>query len=189
MANFIWIKNMHAWSWNSICKPKSEGGLGIRKIQDINKSAGLKLFWRCFTSQSNWSIWMRDVYCRQSSPWNIQAHLMDSGTWKFLVSVKNIAHNHIDIQQNSLSYNIDTWIRCPTYSGKFTFQTAWNISRTPSPKFDLAKVVWCHHISPKMALCLLRALSDRLYWLSTDWNNLILLIQICVFFVICTLRQ
>jgi len=30
-ANF-WRNKMHAWSWETLCKPKSEGGLAIRRV-------------------------------------------------------------------------------------------------------------------------------------------------------------
>jgi len=33
LSKFIWNCKMHVWSWQDICKPKSEGGVGIRKIK------------------------------------------------------------------------------------------------------------------------------------------------------------
>jgi len=38
---------MHAWSWLDICKPKTEGGVGLRGISDLNKAANLKRLWNC----------------------------------------------------------------------------------------------------------------------------------------------
>jgi len=35
---------MHAWGWNALCKPKEEGGVELRRIQDISQAAGIKLF-------------------------------------------------------------------------------------------------------------------------------------------------
>ena len=42
-ANFLWRKKMHAWAWDKLCMPKEEGGLGIRRIQDLNTAASIKL--------------------------------------------------------------------------------------------------------------------------------------------------
>ena len=81
MSNFIWKDKMQACSWESV-QAKIKRRFGIRKLQDINNVAGLKLFWRCFTTQSSWASWMKDVYCRNSSPWKIHAHPMDSGYLK-----------------------------------------------------------------------------------------------------------
>jgi len=51
-SNFLWNNKMPAWSWAGICKTKKEGGLGIRRISDINAASGIKLYWRLCTSQS-----------------------------------------------------------------------------------------------------------------------------------------
>ena len=86
MANFIWKNKLHACSCVSICRPKVEGGLGIRRLEDLCTVAGLELFWRCFRSDGIWSYWMRKVYCTNSSPWESHAHPMDSGTWKHIMN-------------------------------------------------------------------------------------------------------
>jgi len=100
---------------------------------------------------------MKNVYCRNSSPWEIHAHPMDTGTWKFFVKVKQHAYTHIDIEQitngsatvKDITNATDTWLWTPSLLEKFTCQSTWNISRSPSPKFNLAAVVWCHCITPR----------------------------------------
>ena len=46
-AKFLWRGKIHAWAWDKICKPKSECGLAVRRIQEINNAAGVKLVCRC----------------------------------------------------------------------------------------------------------------------------------------------
>ncbi|RDY06788.1 putative ribonuclease H protein, partial [Mucuna pruriens] len=46
--NFIWgytneFRKIHMISWNSICSPKSHGGLGLKKISTINQAFMVKL--------------------------------------------------------------------------------------------------------------------------------------------------
>jgi hypothetical protein len=36
-------------SWESICVPKEEGGLGLRRIEDWNIAAILKFIWNLYT--------------------------------------------------------------------------------------------------------------------------------------------
>ncbi|KAL0806793.1 hypothetical protein Bca101_099285 [Brassica carinata] len=36
-------------SWDDLCLPKEEGGLGIRKLRDTAKAFAMKLIWRIFT--------------------------------------------------------------------------------------------------------------------------------------------
>ena len=42
-------------AWSSVCYPLTEGGLGIKRIQDWNRAAILKHVWRLHTDRS--SIW------------------------------------------------------------------------------------------------------------------------------------
>lgn len=33
-------------SWEDVCKPKLEGGLGLRSLKEANDVSGLKLIWK-----------------------------------------------------------------------------------------------------------------------------------------------
>jgi len=90
-AKFLWRAKMHAWAWDKLCKQKEEGGLAIRRIQDINKAAGVKLVWRCCTSHSIWALWMRKQYVKAGNFWEARASLLDSGTWKFITRNRSLA--------------------------------------------------------------------------------------------------
>ena len=43
-------------SWDSICSPKSEGGLGIKKMADMNKALVAKLTWEVVSNEDK--IWV-----------------------------------------------------------------------------------------------------------------------------------
>jgi hypothetical protein len=51
-ANFLWKGKVHSLSWENICKPKKEGGLGLRPIKELCQSAGMKRIWRLLTENS-----------------------------------------------------------------------------------------------------------------------------------------
>jgi len=59
---------MHAWSWSEVCKPKTGGGLGIRRLTDVSVAAGIRLFWRLSTSNTLWASWMSMRYIK-NQPW------------------------------------------------------------------------------------------------------------------------
>ncbi|XP_042479723.1 uncharacterized protein LOC122060672 [Macadamia integrifolia] len=51
MRNFIWTGGIEfakkiTIKWDALCKPKEEGGLGIRRLKDTNKAMLCKLVWR-----------------------------------------------------------------------------------------------------------------------------------------------
>ena len=59
--NFIWGTNenrrkIHLVSWEHICKPKEEGGLGFQTARAMNKAYLMKLAWG-LTSQPD-SLWV-----------------------------------------------------------------------------------------------------------------------------------
>jgi len=34
-ARFLWKGRLHAWSWETTCRPRKEGGMGIRAVSDL----------------------------------------------------------------------------------------------------------------------------------------------------------
>jgi hypothetical protein len=54
--NFWWgfppkkSRNLSLKSWNSLCSPKALGGLGFRKMEDVNLALITKLGWKLLTS-------------------------------------------------------------------------------------------------------------------------------------------
>jgi len=85
-SNFIWNNNMHAWK--EVCRPKDEGGCGIRRLLDINQASGVRLAWRLCTSKSLWAQWMRIHYLHGNHISQAEATLLDSGTWKWIGTLK-----------------------------------------------------------------------------------------------------
>lgn len=48
-------------SWESICTPKSSGGLGLRRLEDSNTVFGLKLIWLLFAATGSlWVAWIKE---------------------------------------------------------------------------------------------------------------------------------
>ncbi|CAA7022190.1 unnamed protein product [Microthlaspi erraticum] len=83
--SFIWgstqeQRKQHLLAWSKVCKPKNEGGLGIRSATAMNKALLAKVGWRLL--HDNVSLWTR-VVC---SKYKVKdAHdtswLITKGTW------------------------------------------------------------------------------------------------------------
>ena len=57
-------------SWKHACRPKEEGGLGIRCTTDVNMAGILRLLWEVETDkEALWVKWMRHKYIRGGSIW------------------------------------------------------------------------------------------------------------------------
>lgn len=50
-------KNIHAVNWDTITKPKMYGGLGLRKLDMMNKTCISKLSWKIICNSDN--LWYR----------------------------------------------------------------------------------------------------------------------------------
>ena len=88
--------------------------MGIRRLLDLNSAAGLKLFWRYFTTEGVWASWMKKNY-NITGPRTVSAHPMASGTWRFLLAQENLAALHIN--SGTITDSIDTWIWKPSSTG------------------------------------------------------------------------
>jgi hypothetical protein len=72
--NFWWVfpskksRNLSLKAWDSICIPKVLGGLGIRKMRDVNLALISKLGWKLLNnSDSLWVTQLQDKYLHSNS--------------------------------------------------------------------------------------------------------------------------
>ena len=77
-ASFLWsgptLKATGAKvAWKSICKPKEEGGLGIRSLKEVNKVYGLKPIWRLLLGESLWGKWIKVFLLKKKSFWEVKS--------------------------------------------------------------------------------------------------------------------
>nr|XP_016487427.1 PREDICTED: uncharacterized protein LOC107807533 [Nicotiana tabacum] len=70
-ANFFWgssedHKKYYWSSWNYLAPPLDEGGIGIRKMEDISNMLAMKKWWRIRSTSSIWATFIRNKYCVRS---------------------------------------------------------------------------------------------------------------------------
>ena len=91
---FIWgsseyKKRVHLVSWDKVCKPKEQGGLGFRKEREINIVWMTKLAWGIVNKpEALWVRVMRNKYrCGEETIPNIRRRSKASNAWKGIASV------------------------------------------------------------------------------------------------------
>lgn len=58
-------------SWEEVCRPKEEGGLGLRSLKDMNKVTQLKILWRLISNKSSlWVNWINSTILKNVSIWS-----------------------------------------------------------------------------------------------------------------------
>jgi hypothetical protein len=118
--NFLWgssneRKKMHLVSWEKVCRPKGEGGLGIYATKPRNKALLAKLNWRLHDEKESW--WARTLtakYCPNgitSSP--LPIHRGGSSNWRGLKLGHEVFRNGLRWVVNNgqhVSFWNDKWV-------------------------------------------------------------------------------
>ncbi|XP_077249169.1 uncharacterized protein LOC143888612 [Tasmannia lanceolata] len=106
LINYIWAGNSqqrsyHNVGWDVMCMPKAEGGMGLRKLQDINLACKFKQLWNLIKGNNTlWSRWFNEKYVRNRNLWTIKAPSIMS--WGARTTFK-----HRDMAKNCICYIVD----------------------------------------------------------------------------------
>ncbi|KAF8092782.1 hypothetical protein N665_0401s0029 [Sinapis alba] len=100
-------------SWENVCKPKEEGGLGLRSLTETNKVSCLKLIWRILSQSTLWVKWVKRYLIRKGSFWNIkETSLLGSWMWRKLLKYRTLAREFAKVEVRSgtnTSFWFDEW--------------------------------------------------------------------------------
>ena len=83
-------KKFHLVDWASVCKPKLEGGLGIRPLREMNRALLGKWLWRLGNeSEGLWRDILLAKYGGSRDGWDFHhASYRSSNIWKGITSVQ-----------------------------------------------------------------------------------------------------
>jgi len=78
-------------SWEDVCLPREEGGLGIRNLRECNKAAMLKHIWTLFTDkESLWCKWIHSTFLKRGENfWVVKAPTYCSWAWKKILQLRS----------------------------------------------------------------------------------------------------
>lgn len=80
-AIFFWGSspngNKRHWrSWDHICRPISQGGLGIMSLKQMDIALRVKMLWQALYSNSLWATYFRAKHIRQHHLRDVNFHKM-----------------------------------------------------------------------------------------------------------------
>ncbi|XP_019225001.1 PREDICTED: uncharacterized protein LOC109206620 [Nicotiana attenuata] len=109
-ARFFWStkeegRSRHWSSWQNLCLPKEEGGLGFRSLNDVSKALFAKLWWKFRTTKSLWSNFMWNKYCKKELPTVVQFR-RGSHVWKQMINAREEVEHEILWELKSGTKNI-----------------------------------------------------------------------------------
>ncbi|XP_027122245.1 uncharacterized protein [Coffea arabica] len=113
--SFLWDKSKddkrtHWASWEKLCFPTEEGGLGVRLLEDMVKAFSYKLWWRLRQRGSLWSDFMYSKYIGDQHPLKAEVP-RPTGTWKRLLGIREVAEKQISwsLGPGMVDFWLDTW--------------------------------------------------------------------------------
>jgi len=117
MIHFLWKKKegrrIHAVAWEEVCKPLSEGGLGIIKLKEMNDACQMSRTWKMITGKEAWASFMRDKYMKGDSFWSTKTVKKGSTTWNHAQKYKASIQLHSQWKMgdgSQISLLFDRWI-------------------------------------------------------------------------------
>ncbi|XP_074297257.1 uncharacterized protein LOC141627962 [Silene latifolia] len=142
--NFIWYGGIEYTktplvSWEKICKPKEEGGLGLKDDILWNRAAVGKLVW-WVTSKSDhlWVKWVNHTYIKNNHWHNYSPPTSSSWYWRKICQVKEVFRE---------AYQQNRWI---TNAGKeYTISKGYEYIRVKCQKVDWHRMTWNKWTIPK----------------------------------------
>jgi hypothetical protein len=91
-------------SWDKLCNPKREGGLGIKNLEVWNNASILQHIWTLFTKVGSlWVAWIEENRLKGKSPWQVSIPNDCSWCWKKLLKLRNIAKHFLSFKVGSCS--------------------------------------------------------------------------------------
>lgn len=96
-TRFLWagsmdMKSCAKVSWQDICFPKNEGGLGLRDFVSWNKTMQLRLLWRLLVgTDSLWVAWNLEHRLKRTNLWAVEVQSNSSWIWKSIMALRQVA--------------------------------------------------------------------------------------------------
>ena len=117
LANFLWgerqgTAKFHWRKWENLCFPTSEGGIGIRSLQDLCEAYSIKFWWKFREKNSLWADFLHAKYIGHSHPSLARKLKNSSHVWRRMVECRELAETYItwEINEGNISSLWDNWL-------------------------------------------------------------------------------
>ncbi|XP_062006063.1 uncharacterized protein LOC133723263 [Rosa rugosa] len=118
-ARFWWgstndKRKIHWKTWNALCNPKEEGGLGFRSLSNFNSAMLAKQAWRVISNPNSLIARLyKAKYYPTESFWTAELHTSPSYSWRSIFSTRELLQESVYWQiGNGTQVNIwsDSWV-------------------------------------------------------------------------------
>ncbi|VFQ98543.1 unnamed protein product [Cuscuta campestris] len=143
MARFWWGGKHHWISWQKLCAPKEEGGLGTTDFKSLENAFSLKLWWKYHNDNGLWARLMKAKYWRNGE---MKANITDSLVWKRIFNIEDTAIDAYSVSDDGMMH----WKLDP--NGSFTLRSAYELCRDASTPMASFNYLWESPQNPKISI-------------------------------------
>ena len=101
MRGFLWCqgdmrRGKAKVAWETVCLPKNEGGLGLRRLEEFNKALITSHIWILLTNKE--SLWVQWIHCyklRGRSFWDVPFLGNMSWSWRKILHLRPIIRQFV----------------------------------------------------------------------------------------------
>ncbi|GJY42315.1 CASP-like protein 4A3 [Tanacetum coccineum] len=148
MRGFLWCqgnfrKGSAKVSWEVVCLPKDEGGLGVKRLNHFNKALMVSHIWKLLSLKE--SLWVR--WCSHSPLSTIISprDIFRSG-FDLTSIVRDVIHDGIDDKSDCLEWRDGAGVGKP-----FSVHLVWNTIRLRDIKVAWFDIMWFPNCTPRHA--------------------------------------
>ncbi|GKD05798.1 hypothetical protein Tco_1180772, partial [Tanacetum coccineum] len=118
IKNFLWTKGGNATGkvsvcWKDVCKPKSQGGLGLKPLHDLNKALMAKHLWSIASNKDSiWVKWVKIYKLRGNNLWDVELKKGQSWVWLQLLNLRDKIRRFVNVKigdGKDCSFWFDKW--------------------------------------------------------------------------------
>lgn len=154
---FLWNSKKPPIAWTEICKPKEEGGAGLRDWRAWNRAILLRhIHYLTSGHDSLWCDWIRDKYLNGIS---FEAFQPKKETSYFLRQLCTL-RDQIHYGQNA--HTITEALGLVVHEGVFSVKLAYGLIRPPGEKLRDAPIIWYGKTTARHAFMLWMAYRRKL---------------------------
>ncbi|GJR98386.1 hypothetical protein Tco_0270560 [Tanacetum coccineum] len=83
-------------AWKVVCRPKDQGGLGIKPVKQWNEVLLIRKIWKIIENKYYlWAKWINVVRFKRKGTWDIDMERTDSWGWKTMFKIRDSVKEHV----------------------------------------------------------------------------------------------
>ncbi|GJS51247.1 hypothetical protein Tco_0624609 [Tanacetum coccineum] len=101
IRGFLWCQGIMCKgkanvSWEDVCRPKKEGGLGLRRLDEFNKALMISHVWKLISlKESLWVQWIHKYKIRGQNFWDIPFRGNMTWGWRKILQLRPVMRDFI----------------------------------------------------------------------------------------------